>query len=227
MPLKTDLLSVVKYDRRRMRAQTVKTRLLMAVELGLLVATAVAAVRLGSAAEWRPASLVALLILLALLGERFSVSLRDGQLSASTIAIVLAMGLLGPAPAAICGVAAMILRSATGRLGLARWLNNLAAFAVVSFVGGLIVREAGGELNVLHATQSSKSVIFGIIVFGVFVLTLAVNFIVVGLVPLIEDGTSLRRQLPEFLPLLPGELAAGALATILRCSHTAAPGSRS
>jgi HD-GYP domain-containing protein (c-di-GMP phosphodiesterase class II) len=205
-----------------MPADTFKTRLLMAAELALLAATVFAAVRLGSAAEWHPATLVVLLVLLALLGERFSVKLRDGQLSASTIAIVLAMGLLGPTPAAICGVAAMILRSATGRLGLARWLNNLAAFAVVPFVGGLIVLHVAGDLHVLHSAESSKSVILGLIVFGVFILTLAVNFVVVGLVPLIEEGDSLRRQLPEYLPLLPGELAAGALATLLVFAYRSA-----
>ena len=36
---------------------------------------------------------------------------------------------------------------------------------------------------------------------------------------LVEDGRSLRRQLPEFLPLLPGEVAAGALAAILAAAY--------
>ena len=41
------------------------------------------------------------------LGEWLSIETPGGELSASLVAIVLAMALLGPAPAAVCGVAAM------------------------------------------------------------------------------------------------------------------------
>ena len=61
--------------------------------------------------------------------SRFSVEMSDGQVSASMVAIVLAMGLLGPAPAVACGIAAMILTSAVRRLSPAQWLNNLSAYA--------------------------------------------------------------------------------------------------
>ena len=50
---------------------------------------------------------VVLLLALTLVGEWFSVEISDGQLSASLVAIVLAMGLLGPAPAAAFGIAAV------------------------------------------------------------------------------------------------------------------------
>lgn len=187
----------------------------IAAEVLLLAATAVAAVRLSSPAEWHPLALVVVLGLLALAGERFTVVLHDGVLSASTVAIVLAMGLLGPTPAALCGVVAIALNSITRRLRPEQWLNNIASFAAVPFAGGLIVQRVGQDLHVLHSTQATSSAVLGLIVFAVFVLALAVNFVLVGLNKLVEGGRSLIRQLPEFAPLLPGELATGALATLL------------
>lgn len=205
-----------------MPAPQLTRRLLLAAEILLLAGTVGMAAWLSRTAEWNPSVLVALLVVLALLGERFSVELSDGQLSASTVAIVLAMGLLGPAPAAVCGIAAMILTSATRRLAPAQWLNNLAAFAVVPFVGGLAVRALGNHFHVLHSNNPAQSVILGLILLGVFIVALGLNFVLIGLDTLVEEGRSLPRQLPDFVPLLPGELAAGALASILAVSYKSA-----
>ena len=95
-------------------------RLFLAAEVLLLAGTVAAAAWLTRPAEWSPPELVGLLLVLALLGEYFSVEAIDGRLSASLVAIVLAMALLGPAPAAACGIAAMILTSAMRRIPPAR-----------------------------------------------------------------------------------------------------------
>src|SRR5437899_101886 len=100
-------------------------RAFWALELLLLAGTAVASLRVASGQEWHPLALVVLLLALALVGQWFSVDIASGQLSASLIAILLAMSLLGPLPAAACGIAAMILKSAVRRLAPAQWLNNL------------------------------------------------------------------------------------------------------
>src|SRR5881394_1459536 len=117
-----------------------------AVEFLALSATAALAAVFGGAAEWSPVSLVAVLLLLAFLGQWFSVEIRGGQLGASMIAIVLAMGLLGPVPAAACGLAAMIVTSTVRRLEAAAWLDNLASLAAVPFAAGWLVRAATGGL---------------------------------------------------------------------------------
>jgi hypothetical protein len=196
--------------------------LLWAAEILLLAGTAVAAIQLARPEEWNPPLLVVLLVVLALLGERFSVEVSDGTLSASTVAIVLAMGLLGPVPAAVCGVGAMVLTSATRRIAAAQWLNNVAAFAAVPFAGGLMVRAFAGHLGVLHNTHPAQSGILGLILLGVFIIALGLNFVLIGLDTVVEQGRSLTRQFPDFLPLLPGELAAGALATILAVAYRSA-----
>ncbi len=200
-----------------MRASNLTRRFLWAAETLLLGATICGAVWFFQSDEWEPVALVALLLALAVLGQWLSIEVRDGELSASLVAIVLAMGLLGPGPAAACGVAAMILTSATRRLAPAQWLNNLAAFASVPFAGGLMVRALVGDV---HQQQLAQSVVFGLILFGVFLVSLVLNFILIGLDVWVEEGRSLRRQVGEFLPLLPGQLAAGALATILAIAYT-------
>ncbi len=186
----------------------------------LLAGTVAAAVWLFRADEWSPGLLVGLLLVLALAGERFTVVLSDGVLSASLVAIVLAMGLLGPGPAAACGVAAIAVSSAKRRLPLADWLNNLSAFAAVSFAGGLMVRALPANVHDPSDHRLTQSVSFGLIVFGVFLIALGLNFVLIGLDTRIKEGRSLLRQLRESLPLLPGQVAAGSLAAILAVAYT-------
>jgi len=191
-----------------------------ATEVLLLIGVVGASVWLSGPAEWSPALLVGLLLALALLGQWLSVEVGEGELSASLVAIVLAMGLLGPAPAAACGIAAMILTSSRRRVRPTVWLNNLTAFAVVPFVGGLTVRALAGDVHDPHNQHMTHSVIFGLIVFGAFIVVVGLNFVLVGLEFRIREGHSLSRQTREFLPLLSGELAAGALATMCVVAYT-------
>jgi putative nucleotidyltransferase with HDIG domain len=195
-------------------------RLFWSAEVLLLAGTIAAAALLSHADEWSPLLLVGLLLMLAMLGEWFSVEVSDGQLSASLVAIVLAMGLLGPAPAAACGISAMIVTSSWRRLRPAIWLNNLTVFAAVPFAGGLMVRALAGDVHDPRNQHLTQGVLFGLIVLGVFIVANGLNFVLVGLEVRMREGRSLPRQLREFLPLLPGELAAGALAAILAVAYT-------
>lgn len=196
-------------------------RLFLAAEFLLLGATVAAAAWLHQAQEWHPAALVVLLIVLAFLSEWFSIDLGDGTMSASTVAIVLAMGLLGPAPAAACGLAAVIISSTARRVDLRGWLNNVASFAAVPFGGGLVIRVVA-ERGHLLAHGGTNSLVLGLVIFGAFGATLCVNFVLIGLRAFVEEGRSLQRQLSEFVPLLPGELASGALASILAVAYRSA-----
>jgi putative nucleotidyltransferase with HDIG domain len=190
------------------------------LEVVLLAGTLASAALLSRTAEWSPATLTALLLALALAGEWFSVEISDGALSASSIAIVLAMALLGPAPAAACGIAAMTHRSILRPLPGSVRLNNLTTLAVVPFGGGLLVRALAGDPHDPLVYHLTRSVLFALIVFGVFIVALLFNFLLVGLNIRLNDGTSLTRQAREFVPLLSGEFAAGALAAILAIAYT-------
>jgi putative nucleotidyltransferase with HDIG domain len=189
-------------------------------EVFLLAATATAAVWFSQPGEWHPAALVGLLLALALVGQWFSVEISGGQLAASPVAILLAMSLLGPTPAAACGLAAMALKSTIRRLAPTEWLNNLALFTVIPFLGGLIVRALAGNVDAAHSHGLSHSVTFGLIVFGVFMIATGLNFLFFALGENVGEGRPLGRVLSELVALLPGELATGTIATTLALAYT-------
>ena len=89
-------------------------------------------------------------------------------------------------------------------------------------VGGLMVRALAGNINDPVNAHLSQSVAFGWIVFGVFLVTIGLNFALVALDikhrrgPL-RSGAQCARP---FIPLLPGQLAAGTLAALLAVAYT-------
>jgi len=82
-----------------------------------------------------------------------------------------------------------------------------------------MVRVLASDTHTVHSQQLSQSVIFGLIVFGAFLLFTGLNFVLVGLDLLVEEGRSLRRQVQEFIPLLSAEFATGAIATIFAVAY--------
>src|SRR5579871_884607 len=154
-----------------MWSETLKKRGLQVFELLLLAATLAAAALVGRSAEWQPVALAVLVIALAFFSEWFSIELSEGTLSASTIAIVIAIGVLGPGPAAACGAAAVIISSASRRVSWRLWLNNMAAFAAIPFACGLAVREIAEHNGLLNGT-TSHSIVLGLVLLGVFAISL-------------------------------------------------------
>jgi putative nucleotidyltransferase with HDIG domain len=198
-------------------------RLFWMAEMLLLATTAGAAVWLSRADEWHPLALVALLLAMALGGEWFTVETSGGILSASLGVMALAMGLLGPAPAAVCGVAAIGLHSAFGRRPWPIWLNNFLAFGVAAYVGGWVVRAAAGDVAGAHSQHLARSIVFGLAVLGGVIVLLVVNFLLFALDVHLKQGRSLVRLVQElFLPLLVGELAVGVIAVLLVLAYRSA-----
>jgi putative nucleotidyltransferase with HDIG domain len=206
-----------------MPASLITRRLFWVAEALLLAGTIVAGVWLERPGEWHPLALVALLLVIAFGGELFTVETSGGILSASLGVTALAMGLLGPAPAALCAVAAIGLHSALGRRPPAVWLNNLVAFGIPAFAGGLVVRAAAGDVAGAPSQRLADSLIFGLVVLGAVVVFLALNFVLFAFDLRISKGRRLANLVRElFLPLLPGELAIGVVATILVLAYRSA-----
>lgn len=196
-------------------------RLYHAFELVCLLAVLAAAAATTQSADWHPFLLVALLVLLAGLGQRLNSSVGGGQLTTAHIAIVLAMALLGPAPAVLAGVVVACVASAPRRLSASGWLNNLFTYAAYPFVGAILFRVAGANVHDPADTEVVRSLPFGLLVFGVFIATLALNFALVAVDVWFDEGIPLLRQTREFfIPPLPGHLAAATLAAILAVAYT-------
>jgi HD-GYP domain-containing protein (c-di-GMP phosphodiesterase class II) len=202
-----------------MKSQELIRRGWIATEALALISTLAGSALLARSAEWHPIPLVAVLLGLALLGQWLGVEISGGQLNASLVAIVVAMGVLGPSVAVTCGVAAMVLTSVVRRLPARQWLSNLSTYTLVPFVGAMVIRAWRTTFH-QGALSAHDGFTFGLVLFGVVLLTTALSFALFALDVRIDEGRSLRRVASELIALLPGELAVGALATILAVAYT-------
>jgi putative nucleotidyltransferase with HDIG domain len=196
-------------------------RLYHALEAVVFLAVIGAAAATSQPDDWHPVLLAALLILLAGLGQRLNSSVGGGQLTTAHIAIVLAMALLGPAPAVFAGVVVACVASAPRRISASGWLNNLFTYALYPFVGAMLIQLTVGDVDDPANAAVIRSLPFGLLVFGVFMFTLGLNFLLVAIDVWFDEGVPLLRQTREaFIPPLPGHLAAGALAGLLAVAYT-------
>src|SRR5689334_14689879 len=95
----------------------------------MLVSSAAAAATVSHAADWRPVSLLVLLLAMAVTSDLVIVEIRNLRLSGAFLAIVLAMALLGPAPAVAIGVASCFLEGVVSRQQRHNLVANVAIYA--------------------------------------------------------------------------------------------------
>src|SRR3954452_23668409 len=129
-------------------------------------------------------------------------------MSGSFLALVLAMVLLGGAPAALIGVGTIVVGHI--RFGERRdlFINNLVAYAWFPLVGGI----AFDALRDALAADPQDPVFYALIA-GIFFFALTVNFLVIAGYNCYLDGTSLRAKAGRALaPVLGWDLVAAALA---------------
>ncbi|MHB8492724.1 MAG: HD-GYP domain-containing protein [Solirubrobacteraceae bacterium] len=189
---------------------------------GLLLAGSLSAAVFTSRTEdWHPIGLVVLLGALVLAGELLHVSLRSQTLSGAFIAVVLAASLLGPAPAVAFALPAGIPGSRATRRAARYWVANLSNAAAYALVGGLLVRVLIGDVHNPRNFHMIRGVDFGIIVFGVFMATTAVNFALVAAGGRLMWGRTLTDQVRELLmPMLSVQFMFGLLAAIVAVAYT-------
>jgi putative nucleotidyltransferase with HDIG domain len=148
---------------------------------------------------------VIVLAILVVTSDALAIEARGQRLSGSFIALVLAMALLGPAPACAMGVAAIAVDTARSRTNLLYTLNNLATYAAFPLIGGLLFRALGAS--------PSTSLNFGFEVFAVFAATNFLNFALIAVTRQFAIGHSLLDQFQQiFIPVLPSATLAGVLA---------------
>jgi putative nucleotidyltransferase with HDIG domain len=129
-------------------------------------------------------------------------------MSGSFIALVLAMVLLGGAPAALIGVGTIVVGHV--RFGERRdlFVNNLVAYLWFPLLGGLAF---DGARDALGVTQHDP-VYYGLVA-AVFFFALTINFLAIAAYNSYLDGTSLWKKAQRaLLPVLQWDLVAAALA---------------
>lgn len=197
------------------------SRLYLASQGVLLVGALWIAVLSSSARDWQPPELLVLLLVLSVVGEWMTITIGNQTLSASFIALVLAMILLGPAPAAAIGIVAVIADCAHRRPPPAVCLANLAAYTVYLVAGGELARAMIGDAHDPGNQQLIKSPTFALVVLAVFIAANLLNFAQIAIQKRVLDGRGVMNQVRTLLiPMLPGQLAAAVLAALLAASYT-------
>lgn len=175
---------------------------------GMLAVSAFAVMR-APTSDWEPA-LFAILLCFSVFSDLTAVETSSRlKTSGSFLALVLAMVLLGGPPAAVIGVLSIL-------VGWLRWrddwhdlLVNVLTYATFPLISGLAFHEAVERIGV-----SDSEPAFYVMVFGTFLLALALNFSMIAADACYVWRTSfVDRVRTALIPLLPSELAA-ALMTV-------------
>jgi putative nucleotidyltransferase with HDIG domain len=176
-----------------------RSRWLIAGEAGLLLAACGAAAASSRAADWRPFELFVVFVALALASDLLAVRYKVQRISGSFLALVLAMALLGPAPAVATGLIAVLVDQVRARNPLPRFVTNLATYATFPLVGAFLVRGAADALDLSHDDLG-----FFLVVFGVFLVVNLLNFLGIAGDYVFHTHGSLRHELRTiFVPVLP------------------------
>jgi putative nucleotidyltransferase with HDIG domain len=181
----------------------------------LLVGSLVAAALLSQEADWEPASLFVLLLALIVASESFRIVTRQITVSAAFLALVLAMTLMGPAPAAALGVLSMVYSCINRRSPWQSWIANLSTYACFPLVGAVAFDLLDGP-GLLDTSPAA----YIVLVFALFMGTNALNFLLIAVDFRVFEGwrvwTSFRQI---YAPLLPVEFATGLLTAGVALSY--------
>ena len=179
--------------------------LILAAPTAALLAAMSAAAATSDVADWRPLGLVLVLFALAVASDVMTVEMKGLRISGAFFAVVLAMVLLGPAPAVAIGVGATLAYAPISRRPLTWVLIDAAVWAVFPLIGGLLA-------NTLTADGASDAVGFCAVVVLVYMTTNILNFLLIaschpsiGPLRLWSKGRSI------YLTILPSEVATAAL----------------
>ncbi|MDQ6915741.1 MAG: HD-GYP domain-containing protein [Actinomycetota bacterium] len=184
-----------------------KTNHVAASQAAILAAAVAGAVVSSRASDWSHWPLFTILLLLALATHVLAIRTKSMRISGAHVVFVLAMVLLGPAPAAAIGVASILVDAPRLRPNRLLLLNNLATHATFPLAGGLAMRWLV-EQHGLPLAQAP----YLLAVFGVFLLTNLLNFFMsVGVLSVLDRKSLWRRFGTMYVPIIPSELATGLL----------------
>jgi putative nucleotidyltransferase with HDIG domain len=185
------------------------TRLIAGEIVVLAAACAVAAID-STSADWEPPELFAVLLALAIGSDLLAVRHKVQRISGSFLALVLAMALLGPAPAVVIGVLSVLVDQLRARNPAPRFITNLATYATFPLIGGLLIEGVASALEL-----SEDDLAFSLLILGVFLVSNLLNFLAIAGDYVFHTRGSLAHEFRTiFVPVLPSA-AVGALLCVL------------
>jgi putative nucleotidyltransferase with HDIG domain len=190
------------------RVVTRRQGLIVAAELLVFGTAVLLAAGTGTDSTWDPIELVGLLLVLTVGSDVLTVEIRGLHISGAFVALVLAMALLGPAPAATIAVVSTVVDSAMRRLSWDRFFNNVSTMATFPIVGAVIIDSLGGD--VLAGSEDALG--FSAVVLVSFMATNFLNFLMVmGFQRASFGAPSLAAARTAFITVLPVQFATGLL----------------
>jgi putative nucleotidyltransferase with HDIG domain len=185
------------------------TRLIAGEAVVLVIACVVAAL-VSTAADWRPPELFAVLLALALGSDLLAVRHKVQRISGSFLALVLAMALLGPAPAVAIGILSVLVDQLRARNPLPRFITNLATYATFPLIGSLLIQGAADALDLQEDDLG-----FSLLILAGFFVSHLLNFLgIAGDYAFHTRGSLAHEFRTIFVPVLPSA-AVGALLCVL------------
>src|SRR4051794_34328219 len=180
-------------------AQRVKW--VLASEALLLAAVVAIAVVISTQSQWQPWRLVGLLTVLVLGSDFIVLEARRFRIGGSFLGLVLAMAVLGPAPAAALGLAAATVDALRSRTRGPELLSNVVTYATFPLAGALV-------LQWMRGTPAGEGGAFAVAVLVVFIAANVLNFVMIaGHTVLLRGGSLVTMFRTVYLPVLPWELA--------------------
>jgi putative nucleotidyltransferase with HDIG domain len=181
--------------------------ILSCLATAVIVAAGIAAVLSSRAADWTPVTLLGVLFVFATGSELLVVRVRGLRLSGSFVSFVLAMALLGPAPAAALAVGAALVDAVVSRPALAGAIVNVATYATFSVLGGFAMNAFSGGPD----PDFTNPLWFSALVFATFLAANTLNFAMIAGGLAFGWKVPVRSLLRSFVTALPSEFATALL----------------
>ncbi len=184
------------------------SRLVLGAEMAALAAAVATGIVLGPDADW-DLPLLAVLLTLAVVSDVRAVEITAHRVKASGsfLAIVAAVAILGATPGAVIGVLTILASWAQSRYSREDLLINLVTYAWFPLLTGAAFHAGVDALNLDNEAAS-----FYLLVFGLFVTALAIDFFTIAAYTSYVEGSSLIARIRRsFLPIVPSEIAAAIL----------------
>jgi hypothetical protein len=145
----------------------------MAISQGVLLVVALAVtVLVSDENQWTPLPLTGLLALLVLGSDILVLDAKRFRIGGSFTGLVLAMALLGPAPAAFLGLASALVDALRRRVRGTYLLNNLLTYSTFPLLGGIV-------LSAFYESDPTEGA-YAVAVFAVFLAANLLNFLMIA-----------------------------------------------
>ena len=189
---------------------TRSTRLIAGEVVVLAVACIVGALD-STQADWEPLELFAVLLVVAIGSDFLALQHKVQRISGSFIAIVLAMALLGAAPAMAIALLSVLVDQLRTRNPLPRFITNLATWATFPLVGGLLIQAAADALDLQEDDLG-----FSLLILGGFFVAILINFLGIAGDYVFHSRGSLAHEFRTiFVPVLPSQLVSALLCVLV------------